>query len=149
MKSYNSYHSHLKILAVNNLLPSNFKHIIPQSTVSSWKQKSDRINNPIGMNSFVSEEDFMKIIETMSKKALFYKTCKAILKLFNTVTIILNSIENKQKVLKQNKKSIVDCIEFLKADIGINRACKIFNITSIQLLEKFAFGMLEFAFKAL
>ena len=132
MSSYKSYHSHLKILAINNLLPDYYKKIIPNSTISTWKLNAGRINNTIGLNSFVSEEDFMKIIENMSKRALFYKTCRAMLKLFDTYSSIIGSIKGMKKVLKSNKHSILNCVAFLKQDIGIKRACMIFNISTNQ-----------------
>ena len=65
MSNYNSYHPNLKLLAVNNLLPANFKTIIPNSTISTWKQKPNATKNIIGMDSFVAEDGFMQIIETI------------------------------------------------------------------------------------
>jgi len=70
MSSYNSYHANIKILAVANLLPSNYKAIIPNSTIASWKNNPEKIKNPIGINDFITEPDFMKIVETMSKKRI-------------------------------------------------------------------------------
>lgn len=132
MSCYNTYHSHLKLLAINNLLPTYYKAIIPKSTIHSWKDKEDKINNTIGLNSFVSEPDFMKIVEGMSKKMMFYKTCRMALKLFETFSVILNSISDKKAILRLNKEPIIDCILILQKEITLKRACNIFNLTTNQ-----------------
>jgi transposase InsO family protein len=132
MSSYNSYHSNIKLLAVANLLPSNYKAIIPNSTIASWKNNPEKIKNPIGINDFIAEPDFMKIIETMSKKEFVYKTFKTIIKIVLTYSAILNSIKNKKKILSLNKNAIVHQINSLTKIVGLKRACSVFNITTNQ-----------------
>jgi hypothetical protein len=132
MNKYNSYHPNLKILATNNLLPVYFKTIIPRSTISTWKSKPNCTQHIIGMNSFVAEDDFMKIIETMSKKAFVYRSFRTMCKIIDIYTAIFNSIDKKKEVFNANLPKILTTIVSLKKMIGIKRACSVFGISINQ-----------------
>ena len=132
MCSYNSYHPNLKLLAIKDLLPSYFKTIIPNSTISTWKKNPNFSDQLIGMDSFVAQDDFVKVIEAMNQKALVYKTCKAIVNVVSTYSTILNSLEKKKIVLTRHKKLIVTQINSLNKIVNLKRACSFFNITTNQ-----------------
>lgn len=132
MANYKSYHPNLKLLAINNLLPVYYKTIIPASTITTWKGNPERIERIIGMDTFVCHDDFMKIIEDMSKKASVFSSFRTMWRIINTYTSILNSIDKKKEVFQANLPNILATIVYLKKIIGIKRACTVFGISINQ-----------------
>lgn len=132
MAHYNTYHPNLKLLAINNLLPENYKAIIPASTVTTWKGNPDCVKRVIGMDSFVGHDDFMKMVDHLSSRALFFKSVRIFWKVVTTYSSILDAAENKNGLFRLNKSDICNCIAYLKKSIGLNRACKVFNISTNQ-----------------
>jgi hypothetical protein len=132
MAHYKTYHSNLKLLAINNLLPASYKAIIPASTISTWKGNPNCVEGVIGMDSFVGHDNFMKIIEAASTRIEIYKSFRAMLKIIDTYITIFNSLKNKKKVFQINHSKICDGIMYLKKIIGIKRACKVFGISINQ-----------------
>lgn len=132
MVFYKSYHPNLKLLAINNLLPTYYKKIIPASTISTWKSKPDCVKRIIGMETFACHEDFVKIIEDLSTRPLFFKGVRIFRKVVSTYSVIFNSAENKKELFRLNKSAVIDCIVSVKKSIGLKRACAIFGITVNQ-----------------
>lgn len=132
MNHYNTYHPNLKLLAINNLLPANYKAIIPASTISTWKRNPTCVEGIVGMDSFVSHDDFMKMVEELSSRAIFFKGVRMLWKIINTYSAIVNTSENKKKLFYLNKSTICNCIALLKKNIGLKRACKVFDISTNQ-----------------
>jgi|21_taG_2_1085346.scaffolds.fasta_scaffold42776_2 hypothetical protein len=132
MSHYNTYHSNLKLLAINNLLPANYKAIIPAYTISIWKGNPKSVEGVIGMESFVSHDDFIKMVDGLSSRALFYKGVRMLWKIINTYSAIINTSDNKKKLFYLNKSAICNCIALLKKNIGLKRACKVFGIFTNQ-----------------
>ncbi len=132
MLCYKSYHPNLKLLAINNLLPTYYKKIIPASTISTWKSKPDCVKRIVGMDTFACHEDFVKIIEDLSTRTLFFKSVRIFWKVVSTYSSILNSAENKKKLFRLNISDICDCIAFVKKSIGLKRTCKVFSISTNQ-----------------
>lgn len=132
MSHYNTYHPNLKLLAINNLLPNNYKAIIPASTIATWKGNPNCVEGVVGMDSFVGHDDFMRIIEAASTRIEIYKSFRAMLKIIDTYITIFNSLKNKKEVFQINHSKICDGIIYLKKIIGIKRACKVFGISTNQ-----------------
>ncbi|KAB2859607.1 MAG: transposase family protein [Flavobacteriales bacterium] len=132
MAHYNAYHPNLKLLAINNLLPTNYKSIIPASTIATWKSNPNCIKSIIGMDSFVGHDDFMKMVDDLSSRALFFKSVRIFWKVVTTYSTIINSAENKKELFRINKLDICNCIAFVKKSIGLKRACKVFGISTNQ-----------------
>lgn len=132
MVCYKSYHPNLKLLAINNLLPTYYKKIIPASTISTWKSRPDCVKRVVGMDSFVGHDDFMKMVDDLSSRALFFKGARIFWKVVTTYSTILNAAENKKELFQINKSDICNGIAYLKKSIGIKRACKVFSISTNQ-----------------
>lgn len=132
MAYYHSYHPHLKLLAINNLLPTCYLSFIPASTLSTWKKNCERIHQTVGMDIFTTHDDSAKMIEDMMIKSSVYRSFRAVWKIINTYTAILNAIDNKKEVFQFNLPSILATIVYLKKIIGIKRACKVFGISINQ-----------------
>lgn len=132
MAHYNTYHPNLKLLAINNLLPTYYLSFILASTLSTWKGKPECIQHIIGMDNFVCHDDFAKMIEDVMVKASVYRSFRAVWKIINTYTAILNAIDNKKEVFQANLPNILTTIVYLKKIIGIKRACKVFGISINQ-----------------
>ncbi len=132
MAHYKTYHPNLKLLAINNLLPINFLTIIPASTISTWKGNPGCIKRVIGMDSFVGHDDFIKMVDDLSSRALFFKGARILWKVVTTYSSIINSAENKKELFRVNKLDICSCIANLKKSIGLKRACKVFGISTNQ-----------------
>lgn len=132
MGCYKSYHTNLKLLAINNLLPKYFLSIIPASTISTWKNKPGSIHNIMGIDTFVCHDDFMKMVEDMSVKVSVFSSFRIVWKIITTYTSILNSIDKKKEVFQANLPCILNAIVYLQKKIGIKRACFAFGISINQ-----------------
>ncbi len=132
MTHYNTYHPNLKLLAINNLLPADYKSIIPASTITTWKGNPDRVNRVIGMDSFVGHDDFIKMVDDLSSRSLFFKGSRIFWKVVTTYSTILSSAESKKELFRLNKSNICSCIVYLKKSIGLKGACKVFGISINQ-----------------
>ncbi|CAG0954555.1 hypothetical protein FLAV_00372 [Flavobacteriales bacterium] len=84
------------------------------------------------MDTFACHEDFVKIIEDLSTRTLFFKSVRIFWKVVSTYSSILNSAENKKKLFRLNISDICDCIAFVKKSIGLKRTCKVFSISTNQ-----------------
>lgn len=142
MAHHNTYHPNLKLLAINNLLPVYYTTIIPASTIATWKGNIDCVKKVIGMDSFVGHDDFIKMVDDLSSRGLFFKGVRILWKVVTTYSSILNSAESKKELFRLNKSDICSCIAFVKKSIGIKRACKVFGISTNQFgyWKKSTFG---------
>ena len=119
-------------MAINNLLPTHYKTIIPASTVATWKSNPDCVNRVIGLDSFVGHDDFMKMVNDLTKRTLFFKGVRVLWKVVDTYSTLLNAAENRKELLRLNKLEICNSIIYLKKSIGLKRACRVFNISTNQ-----------------
>jgi transposase InsO family protein len=132
MAHYKSYHTNIKLLAVNNLLPTYYKKHIPASTLSTWKNNTNTLNQIVGIDSIACHDDFVKMIHDMGTHKILFRCFRAIWLILHTYSDVLHSIENRKKILLRNKTSICSCIQYLVKMIGVVRACKVFGVSPNQ-----------------
>lgn len=132
MSHYNTYHPNIKLLAINDLLPIYYRAIIPASTISTWKGNPNCVNRVIGMDSFIDHDDFMKMVEDLGSRALFYKGVRILWKIVTIYSTIINASKNRKELFRMNKSEICNGINYIKKSIGLKRACKVFGISTNQ-----------------
>ncbi len=135
MKKYNRYHSTIKTsyaLGIHRqILPDSFTSSIPRSTSLEWKNL-----NPekfVG-NEFASrvENDLDKIKTILDERVkkmttAFYAFCR----LYLTIIEFIGR-KNFEKIILQNRESVIDLVSNLPIEFNRNLVCKFLQITPHQ-----------------
>lgn len=135
MKKYKRYHSTIKTsyaLGIQQqVLPHSFTSSIPRSTTQNWKELDPE--KFVG-NEFASqvENDLEKvklILDERIKKmtSAFYAFCR----LYLTILEFIGK-KNFEKIILQNRESVIDLISNLPLEFNRNLVCKFLQITPHQ-----------------
>ncbi len=135
MKKYNRYHSTIKTsyaLGIHNqILPDSFTSSIPRSTSQNWKEL-----NP---EKFVGNEFASQIENDLEKiKVILDERVKKMTTAFHTFCrLYLTIIEfigkkNFDKIILQNRESVIDMVSNLPLEFDRNLVCKFLQITPHQ-----------------
>jgi len=135
MNNYKSYHSAVKTsyaLGIQNqVLPDSFFKSIPRSTTQNWKEISP--NKFVG-GEFASQietdlEKVKTILDERVKKltTAFYSFCRLYISIIEFI-----GKKNFEKIILQNKESVIDLVNNLLVEFNRDLVCKFLQITPHQ-----------------
>ena len=135
MNSYKSYHTTVKTsyaLGIQNqVLPNSFINSIPRSTSQNWKD--------INPDKFVGGEFASQIETNLEKvKTLLDERVKKLTTAFYSFCRLYISIiefigkKNFEKIILQNKESVIDLVNNLPVEFDRDLVCKFLQITPHQ-----------------
>lgn len=128
--SKRSYHPLVVYFYHNNLLNAQQLAFIPPTTIAYWNK-----NKPYLMFGFdwvkgfsADYEDFTKI----QKRKIIYKAAKLCIKTLECLSSVLDKVKNIKGLMKENARLIVETIDYLLTEMPIQKACRVFKISSSQ-----------------
>lgn len=124
---YKKYHTDLILQFKLKLLPVETVKSIPHSTRHNWNKRN--MTQLFGYDAALASEGNMAMIKDFLSRKRLMKCAKALYFVHQTYAGILNSLKRKKKIMKDNKKVIIDTIERIKNDIGFKRALNFFGIS--------------------
>lgn len=135
MKNYNSYHSTVKTsyaLGIQNqVLPHSFINSIPRSTSQSWKDISaDKFVGGEFASQIENDLDKVKTLLDQRVKKLtnaFYSFCRLYISIIEFI-----GKKNFEKIILQNKESVIDLVNNLPVEFDRDLVCKFLQITPHQ-----------------
>jgi putative transposase len=135
MSNYKSYHSAVKTLYAlgiqNQVLPDSFLKSIPCSTTQNWKE--------ISPDKFVGGEFASQIETDLEKvKTILDERVEKLTTAFYSFCMLYISIiefigkKNFEKIILQNKESVIDLVNNLPVEFNRDLVCKFLQITPHQ-----------------
>ncbi|CAF4381377.1 unnamed protein product [Rotaria socialis] len=135
MNNYKSYHSAVKTsyaLGIQNqVLPDSFIKTIPRSTTQNWKEISpDKFVGGEFASQIETDLEKVKIILDARVKKLttaFYSFCRLYISIIEFI-----GKKNFEKIILQNKESVIDLVNNLPVEFNRDLVCKFLQITPHQ-----------------
>ena len=125
----NSYHTDLAIQFQLGLQDKRNWKNIPKSTLYSWKNKD--FNKFVGIEISFSDEK-IEFIKTFLSNQTLLKAAKGLFFIYSCWTSITANVRGMKTLLRKNKQTIVETIDFVMPLIGLKHACKLFKISQNQ-----------------
>lgn len=135
MNNYKSYHSAVKTsyaLGIQNqVLPHSFLRSIPRSTTQNWKEISpDKfVGGEFASQIETDLEKVKTILDERVKKlsTAFYSFCRLYISIIEFI-----GKKNFEKIILQNKESVIDLVNNLPVEFNRDLVCKFLQITPHQ-----------------
>lgn len=135
MNNYKSYHSAVKTsyaLGIQNqVLPDSFLKSIPRSTTQNWKEiRPDKfVGGEFASQIETDLEKVKTILDERVKKltTAFYSFCRLYISIIEFI-----GKKNFEKIILQNKESVIDLVNNLPAEFNRDLVCRFLQITPHQ-----------------
>ena len=122
----NSYHTTLKELIHYGLIPAQYVGEIPKANISRWKNDAN-IQRHVGSEINDIADNHTELIKTLNQyPKMFY----AYGRLVKTLSAIIASTNDFNNTIREAKEKVVDAIIRTREIIPINKAVKIFQIST-------------------
>lgn len=122
----NSYHTTLKELIHYGLIPAQYIGEIPKANISRWKNDKN-IERHVGSEINDIADNHAELIKTLNQyPKLFY----AYGRLIKTLSGIISNTNDFNTTIRESKEKVVDAIIRTSKIIPVNKAVKIFNIST-------------------
>jgi hypothetical protein len=125
-----SYHSDIAIQYKLGILDNTFTKQIPSSTLHNWKRKDFSLL--VGAEYVSDFERNIQMIKDFLSRKYLLNAAKAIYFVYSAYVTILNSVKNRDKILRQSNNIIIPTIDKIKDGIGLKRALRAFSISYQQ-----------------
>lgn len=123
-----SYHTTLKELAHHGLLPPKYEKQIPRTNLHRWK--NDNFGRFVGTEINRIADNHTELIKTLNE---YPKMFQAYGRLIKTLVNTVSKANDFGKLVRESKKEVVEAIYHVKEIIPINKAIKLFNISTTTL----------------
>lgn len=125
-----NYHPLVLYFYFNNQLSKEQLKQIPKTTLYYWQNvKTDELFGNDWFVAFHKEQsDFLKI----QQHRYLFKCLRIVLKVLYCFSSIQQHCSDFKKAIKVNHTKIVSVVEYLKLTIGLNKACRLFSISTQQ-----------------
>ncbi len=112
----------------SKLLSSEQLTQIPKTTKNYWNTTShvDMFGYE-WVSSFYSEYDNFNLIQ---KHKIIFKSARLCCKVFDVFSVLCTNIKAYHKIFKNNAGIIINTIDYLAQEIRLDKACRLFNITT-------------------
>lgn len=135
MNKYNSYHSGVKTcyaLGIHHqVLPDSFTKTIPRSTAQNWKELNpDKFIGSEFASQIETDLEQVKLILDERLRRIttaFYSFCRLYIAIIEFI-----GRKNFEKIILQNRESVIDLIDNLPVEINRNLVCRFLQITPHQ-----------------
>ncbi|MBL4624067.1 MAG: DDE-type integrase/transposase/recombinase [Flavobacteriales bacterium] len=126
MPSRNVYHTSLKELVHYDLMPVEYLDKIPRANISRWKNTFE-VHRHIGSEINAIADNHTELIKTLNQfPRMFY----AYGRLVQTLSDIISSTSDFNHIMRDAKKKVVDAIIRTSKVIPVQKAVKIFKIST-------------------
>ena len=123
-----AYHTSLKELAHYGLLPPKYQKKIPRTNLHRWRK--DAFDRYLGSEINQIADKHTELIKVLNEyPKMFY----AYGRLIKTVINIVEKSNDFSKLVRESKKQVIETIYRVKDIVPINKAIKIFKISSSTL----------------
>ena len=120
-----SYHTTLKELTHYGLLPPKYQKAIPRTNLHRWRNES--MERFVGSEINQIADNHTELIKTLNEyPRMFY----AYGRLVKTVVSVVGKADDYRKLVRESKEKVVKAITRVKEFVPIEKAVKIFNISS-------------------
>ncbi len=120
-----AYHTTLKELVHFGLLPPKYEGIIPRTNLHRWR--NDTIDRYVGSEINKIADNHSELVKTLNEyPRMFY----AYGRLVKTVVSIVGKAQDYSKLVRESKEKVVKSIIRAKSFVPIEKAVKLFNISS-------------------
>lgn len=127
--SRNSYHTDIKIAFKLNLLPENLSRKIPKTTKHRFKNSD--FSALFGIDYANTIQSNTALIREIVKSKNIMAVLKAVIRVKKTVIKLKSSVHSQFDKMKQ----IVSTIQNVKDSIGLERSCRLFNLSRSQFFS--------------
>jgi transposase InsO family protein len=124
-----SYHTDLSIQFQLGLLDSEVCGYIPKSTLYSRKKRD--FTKYFG-NEFMYSEEKIEIIKVFLTNQTLLKAAKGLYFIYSTWLSMMSNVRGLKTLLRKNKESILEIINYVIPLLGLKHACKLFKISKNQ-----------------
>jgi putative transposase len=126
----NTYSTTYILKLKTGLLSSEEKRSVPRSTLHGWMNAD--MSHIIGLNP---DEPFTANIDTflrISEIPSLIRFNEAAIHIINFYKSVIDDIRGHKKLWKENREEIVQLVDKIKPDIGLDKACDFLRISSQQ-----------------
>lgn len=127
MLTYNSYHTHLKCLARENLLSKEISIQIPRSNIWRWKNEPSDKYQSFDLNLRASDD--YEVIRSFSQSRKAKRIFSAYVRLSKFFVDLAHGIPKFHKHVVAGKQQAVRIIERVKGELGLRNVLRAFNIS--------------------
>ena len=121
-----AYHTHIKSLVRDRLLPADVLRQIPRSNIHRWMSESQEKYTDFGLTS--TEDDYETIRSFVNNKSA-RRVYAAYVRILKTVLTIVHTIPQFRNAIREAAKQLVPVIKRGSSVIGLKRVLRIFNIS--------------------
>jgi putative transposase len=134
-----SYHTHIKLLARQGLLPAEFLAQIPRTNIHRWRNEAENKYHSFNLTCDQS------VHPSEVKKAK--RTFSAYVRIGKLFTSIAHSLPTFHRQVKEHSKQVVALIQRVRNTIGLKRALKFFDI-SVQTFRQWSLQSMTTCFQS-
>ncbi len=134
-----SYHTHIKLLARQGLLPTEFLAQIPRTNIHRWRNEAENKYHSFNLTCDPS------VHPSEGKKTK--RTFSAYVRIGKLFTSIAHSLPAFHHQVKEHSKQVVALIQRVRNTIGLKRALKFFDI-SVQTFRQWSLQSMTSCFQS-
>jgi putative transposase len=141
-----SYHTRLKSLVRQGLLPNELLAQIPRTNLHRWRNEAENKYHSFSLTSnqpFHSSENLSADRQDKKAKREFF----AYVRLSKFLTSLIHSIPAFQRKVKEHSKQVLALIQRVRNTIGLKRALRFFNI-SVQTFRQWSLQSMTSCFQS-